>query len=68
MGHVVPYVASEILTCEMPDMIEAFFYGDDGNTPDTSLFEYYLDGLFSQQLSQQQIVNPVLAGYLEKIF
>jgi hypothetical protein len=49
----------------MPEIIKAFFFTDDGtNTTDTSLFEYYLDGLF-QQSGQ---VNPVLAGYFEKIF
>jgi len=57
----MPYVASEIVTCELDSVMKEFFYN--GEASDTTLFDFYVSGVLAGKE-----VNSVLAGYFEKIF
>lgn len=55
----MPYVAMEIITSEIPNMIKNFFYCDEAE--DASIFHKYLTVVSEE-------CNSVLSGYFEKIF
>jgi hypothetical protein len=76
MGHVVPFVACEILIAEIPFVLRQFFYIDeydeksqnetDKNSEENP--ELFLDLLGILKISRDEKINYVLAGYFEKVF
>lgn len=60
LGHIAPYVAMELITAEIPCLLQNFFY--DHDKADASIFIKLLEDVSLNEC------NTVLCGYFEKIF